>query len=158
MMAQQFETIALIGIGLIGSSIARDIREKQLAGTIVVTTRSEPTLKRAGELGRVRLAQRHPARRGTPYPARGAVRMEAAHCVQCPNHGIEARLTRHHARTASMVERPWGPGSSWSTVKRRPHHDAGAVRPPRWRKAGRHKPDVVMEKHPLLHSRGRRDP
>ncbi|EHK78343.1 cyclohexadienyl dehydrogenase [Sinorhizobium meliloti CCNWSX0020] len=50
-MAQQFETIALIGIGLIGSSIARDIREKQLAGTIVVTTRSEATLKRAGELG-----------------------------------------------------------------------------------------------------------
>jgi cyclohexadieny/prephenate dehydrogenase len=51
MMTQQFETIALIGIGLIGSSIARDIREKQLAGTIVVTTRSEATLKRAGELG-----------------------------------------------------------------------------------------------------------
>ena len=35
-MAQQFETIALIGIGLIGSSIARDIREKQLAGTLVL--------------------------------------------------------------------------------------------------------------------------
>ncbi|RVN65599.1 prephenate/arogenate dehydrogenase family protein [Sinorhizobium meliloti] len=51
MMAQQFQTIALIGIGLIGSSIARGIREKQLAGTIVVTTRSEATLKRAGELG-----------------------------------------------------------------------------------------------------------
>jgi len=51
MMAQQFETIALIGIGLIGSSIAREIREKQLAGTIVVSTRSDPTLKRAGELG-----------------------------------------------------------------------------------------------------------
>ncbi|ASY64110.1 Cyclohexadienyl dehydrogenase [Sinorhizobium sojae CCBAU 05684] len=50
-MAQQFETIALVGIGLIGSSIARDIREKQLAGTIVVSTRSEATLKRAGELG-----------------------------------------------------------------------------------------------------------
>ncbi|AWI58553.1 prephenate/arogenate dehydrogenase family protein [Sinorhizobium fredii] len=51
MMAQQFETIALIGIGLIGSSIARDILDKQLAGTIVVSTRSEATLKRAGELG-----------------------------------------------------------------------------------------------------------
>ncbi len=51
MMAQQFETIALVGIGLIGSSISRDIREKQLAGTIVVSTRSEATLKRAGELG-----------------------------------------------------------------------------------------------------------
>jgi cyclohexadieny/prephenate dehydrogenase len=51
MMAQQFETIALIGIGLIGSSIAREIREKQVAGTIVVSTRSEATLKRADELG-----------------------------------------------------------------------------------------------------------
>ncbi|OAP43479.1 prephenate dehydrogenase [Sinorhizobium glycinis] len=51
MMAQQFETIALIGIGLIGSSIARDILDRQLAGTIVVATRSEATLKRAGELG-----------------------------------------------------------------------------------------------------------
>ncbi|APG85636.1 prephenate/arogenate dehydrogenase family protein [Sinorhizobium americanum] len=51
MMAQQFETIALIGIGLIGSSIARDILDRQLAGTIVVSTRSEATLKRAGELG-----------------------------------------------------------------------------------------------------------
>ncbi|WEX79235.1 prephenate/arogenate dehydrogenase family protein [Sinorhizobium numidicum] len=51
MMAPQFETIALIGIGLIGSSIARDIREKQLAGTIVVSTRTEATLKRAEQLG-----------------------------------------------------------------------------------------------------------
>lgn len=50
-MTQQFETIALIGIGLIGSSIAREIREKQLAGTLVVSTRSEATLKRAEELG-----------------------------------------------------------------------------------------------------------
>ncbi|WP_425336121.1 prephenate/arogenate dehydrogenase family protein [Sinorhizobium numidicum] len=50
-MAPQFETIALIGIGLIGSSIARDIREKQLAGTIVVSTRTEATLKRAEQLG-----------------------------------------------------------------------------------------------------------
>eukprot|EP01034_Spumella_vulgaris_P009657 gene9657-12250_t len=50
-MTQQFETIALIGIGLIGSSIAREIREKQLAGTLVISTRSEATLARAEELG-----------------------------------------------------------------------------------------------------------
>ena len=50
-MTQQFETIALIGIGLIGSSIAREIREKQLAGTLVISTRSEATLTRAEELG-----------------------------------------------------------------------------------------------------------
>ncbi|WP_083222456.1 prephenate/arogenate dehydrogenase family protein [Ensifer sp. LC163] len=51
MMTQQFETIALIGIGLIGSSIAREIRDKQLAGTLVISTRSEATLARAEALG-----------------------------------------------------------------------------------------------------------
>ncbi|THK35251.1 prephenate/arogenate dehydrogenase family protein [Ensifer sp. MPMI2T] len=51
MMAQQFDTIALVGIGLIGSSIAREIREKQLAGTLVVSTRSAATLTRAEQLG-----------------------------------------------------------------------------------------------------------
>ncbi|KQY34162.1 MULTISPECIES: prephenate/arogenate dehydrogenase family protein [Rhizobium/Agrobacterium group] len=50
MMAQQFETIALIGIGLIGSSIAREIKDKGLAGTVVVSTRSDATLKRAEQL------------------------------------------------------------------------------------------------------------
>ncbi len=49
-MAQQFETIALIGIGLIGSSIAREIKDKGLAGTVVVSTRSDATLKRAEQL------------------------------------------------------------------------------------------------------------
>ncbi len=49
-MAKQFETIALIGIGLIGSSIAREIKDKGLAGSVTVSTRSEATLKRAREL------------------------------------------------------------------------------------------------------------
>ncbi|TCL72681.1 prephenate/arogenate dehydrogenase family protein [Rhizobium sp. BK251] len=47
----QFERIALIGIGLIGSSIARDIKELGLANEVVVSTRSPATLKRAEELG-----------------------------------------------------------------------------------------------------------
>ncbi|MDO9417455.1 prephenate/arogenate dehydrogenase family protein [Pararhizobium sp.] len=47
----QFNTIALIGIGLIGSSIARAVKERGLANTIVVSTRSAATLKRAEELG-----------------------------------------------------------------------------------------------------------
>ncbi|CAN7251373.1 prephenate/arogenate dehydrogenase family protein [Pararhizobium sp. LjRoot235] len=50
MMAKQFETIALIGIGLIGSSIAREIKDKGLAGSVTVATRSDATLKRAQEL------------------------------------------------------------------------------------------------------------
>jgi cyclohexadieny/prephenate dehydrogenase len=42
--------LALIGIGLIGSSIARAARARNVAGEIVVQTRSEATLKRAEEL------------------------------------------------------------------------------------------------------------
>ncbi len=46
-----FDRIALIGIGLIGSSLARKIRQENLAGEIVISTRSEETLTRAAELG-----------------------------------------------------------------------------------------------------------
>jgi cyclohexadieny/prephenate dehydrogenase len=50
-MSVQFDRIALIGIGLIGSSLAYDIRRLSLAREIVVATRSPDTLKRAEELG-----------------------------------------------------------------------------------------------------------
>jgi cyclohexadieny/prephenate dehydrogenase len=46
-----FNRIALIGIGLIGSSLARKIRQENLAGEIVISTRSAETLARAAELG-----------------------------------------------------------------------------------------------------------
>lgn len=46
-----FEKIALIGIGLIGSSIARGVREKSLAKTIAITTRKAATLDESRELG-----------------------------------------------------------------------------------------------------------
>lgn len=46
-----FSTIALIGIGLIGSSLARVIRRENLAEQIVVSTRSTETLERAIALG-----------------------------------------------------------------------------------------------------------
>jgi len=46
-----FEKIALIGIGLIGSSLARIIKREELAGSIAIATRSAETLKRAEELG-----------------------------------------------------------------------------------------------------------
>ncbi|MGE6742561.1 prephenate/arogenate dehydrogenase family protein [Allorhizobium pseudoryzae] len=45
-----FDRITLIGIGLIGSSIARDIKALGLARELVISTRSEATLKRAEEL------------------------------------------------------------------------------------------------------------
>ena len=46
-----FERIALVGIGLIGSSLARVIRREGLARHIAIATRSQSTLKRAEELG-----------------------------------------------------------------------------------------------------------
>ncbi len=46
-----FDRIALIGIGLIGSSLARVVRRENLARHIAVSTRSEATLARAEELG-----------------------------------------------------------------------------------------------------------
>jgi len=46
-----FARVALIGIGLIGSSLAHAIRRDGLAGEIVVSTRSPETLDRARELG-----------------------------------------------------------------------------------------------------------
>jgi cyclohexadieny/prephenate dehydrogenase len=45
-----FGRIALIGVGLIGSSLARVIRREKLAGHIAIATRSAATLKRAEAL------------------------------------------------------------------------------------------------------------
>ncbi len=47
----QFSRIALIGIGLIGSSVARIIAREKLADHVVISTRSAETLERARALG-----------------------------------------------------------------------------------------------------------
>jgi 3-hydroxyisobutyrate dehydrogenase-like beta-hydroxyacid dehydrogenase len=46
-----FERVALIGIGLIGSSLARLIKRDGLAGHIVANARSQATLDKVVELG-----------------------------------------------------------------------------------------------------------
>jgi len=46
----EFNKIALIGIGLIGSSIARAVKAKGLAREIAISSRSKATLERAREL------------------------------------------------------------------------------------------------------------
>ena len=46
-----FERIAIIGIGLIGSSLARAVREHGLAGHVAVASRSAETLEKAEKLG-----------------------------------------------------------------------------------------------------------
>lgn len=50
MAEASFGKIALIGIGLIGSSIARDVKALGLADDVAISTRSAETLKRAEEL------------------------------------------------------------------------------------------------------------
>jgi len=45
-----FEKITLIGIGLIGSSIARAVKAKGLAKTVTISSRSQETLDRAQQL------------------------------------------------------------------------------------------------------------
>ena len=46
-----FARVAFIGIGLIGSSLARVMRRDGLAGEIVVASRRQETIDRALELG-----------------------------------------------------------------------------------------------------------
>jgi cyclohexadieny/prephenate dehydrogenase len=46
-----FDRIALVGIGLIGSSLAHVVRRQRLASHLAITTRSEATLERAKALG-----------------------------------------------------------------------------------------------------------
>ena len=52
-MTVMFDRIALIGIGLIGSSIAHDVRRNKLAAEIAGYARSEATRGKALELGLV---------------------------------------------------------------------------------------------------------
>ena len=51
MTAPLFDRVAFIGIGLIGSSIARVMRRDGLAGSIIACARSDETLNTALELG-----------------------------------------------------------------------------------------------------------
>ena len=56
-----FEKVALIGIGLIGSSLARVMAERELAGEVVACARRDDTRRRAVELGLVHTAYEDPA-------------------------------------------------------------------------------------------------
>ena len=56
----QFEKVAFIGLGLIGSSLARVIQAKHLAKEIVASTRSETTLSDAKALGLISQGYRNP--------------------------------------------------------------------------------------------------
>ncbi len=70
MSEPHFGKLALIGIGLIGSSIARVARRDGLAGEIAIATRRSETLARARELGL-----------GDHYTTNAAEAVEGADCV-----------------------------------------------------------------------------
>ena len=71
-MADQptFNRLTLIGIGLIGSSIARKVKADGLAAEIVISTRSQETLDRAEALGL-----------GDRYTINAAAAVDGADCV-----------------------------------------------------------------------------
>lgn len=50
-MTKHFDKIALVGIGLIGSSLARIIRQEELAGHVSISSATSETLERAHQLG-----------------------------------------------------------------------------------------------------------
>lgn len=61
MAEKMFERIALIGIGLIGSSLARVVRRDNLAGEIIACARQEATLEMVADLGIADRTTRDPA-------------------------------------------------------------------------------------------------
>ncbi len=64
-----FRRLALIGIGLIGSSVARIARERgDLAAEVVVNARTAKTLERVRELGFADRIEADPAPRGRRAP------------------------------------------------------------------------------------------
>ena len=70
-----FRRLALIGIGLIGSSVARIARERgDLAAEVVVTARTAKTLERVRELGFADRIEADPRVRGGWRRLRDAVR------------------------------------------------------------------------------------
>ena len=70
-----FRRLALIGIGLIGSSVARIARERgDLAAEVVVNARTAKTLDRVRELGFADRIEADPARGGGGRGLRDAVR------------------------------------------------------------------------------------
>ena len=56
-----FKKVAFIGLGLIGSSLARVIKQQQLASHIVASTRSKKTLDAALQMGLIEAGFQDPS-------------------------------------------------------------------------------------------------
>jgi cyclohexadieny/prephenate dehydrogenase len=81
-MSAQFRRVALIGIGLIGSSLAHAMRRKELAGEITGFARSEATRTKAKEIGLV----------DAVFPSPGAAVEDADLVILCSPVGTYAAL------------------------------------------------------------------
>ena len=112
-----FERLALIGVGLIGSSVARIARERgDLAGEVVANARSERTLARVAELGLADRVEADPARA-----------VEGADCVMlCAPVGAYADLA---ARIAPHL-RPGAVLTDVGSTKQSVIRDVGPLVPP----------------------------
>lgn len=91
-----FEKVALVGIGLIGSSIAINLRDRGLARHVAISTRSEATLARASAL-----------KLGTSYEADAAVAVADADvvilCVPVGACGPIAEAIGPHLKAGAIV-------------------------------------------------------
>jgi len=108
-----FERVALIGIGLIGSSLARVLRRDRLAGEIVACARNQATRDTALALGLADRATKMPPRRcaapiswssprrSRPMPrsARGSHR----HCGRAPSSPMSVRSSRRSSAISSRA-------------------------------------------------------
>jgi len=81
-MSAQFRRVALIGIGLIGSSLAHAMRRKELAGEITGFARSEATRTKAKDIGLV----------DAVFPSPGAAVEDADLVILCSPVGTYAAL------------------------------------------------------------------
>ena len=120
-----FNRLALIGVGLIGGSIARAARALGIVETIVATSRSQPTRQRIEQLGIVDQRRRHRRGRGCGRRPRDRLR---AHwrlrrggagnrsASQARRRGIGCRVgqRRHHSRhgASHSRRRPFRSGPS----------------------------------------------
>lgn len=90
------DQLTLIGVGLIGSSIARKVREAGLAGEIVISSRSDGTLQRAREL---KLGDRYEASASEAVKGADLVIV----CVPVGASGVVAEQIGPHLKHGAIV-------------------------------------------------------
>ena len=107
-----FQRLTLIGIGLIGSSIALAARRAGAVGEIVVQTRSQETLDRARALKLGDRYERDPAAAATSPPP-PAVGNPAASSPSANAPGVSMPSTLSTLSTTSAIASGLGSATAW---------------------------------------------